>query len=312
MLALIFLCSFLEADEMWDKKMEGAQFVRLDNGYRVWTKTIGHGPIKILTLHGGPGFTHEYLECLEDFFPKDQFQIILYDQLGSYYSDQPDDPSLWTVERFLEEVEEVRNALGLEDFYLYGQSWGGMLSIEYALKYQKHLKGVILSNITGSVDSYVSYLDKLRSELPLSVQEGLIFYEDRDDFLNPEYEKLMFDEVYSRHLCRLKEWPEPFLRGFSHLNKQVYMTMQGPNEFVVSGNFKNWNRWVDLHKISIPTLVICGRYDTMSPSDNEKMAELIPNATLKICEQGSHGALYDDQQTYMGALHAFIESVEAK
>lgn len=289
---------------------EKVEFVRLHNGYRVWTKRVGHGPIKILTLHGGPGFTHEYLECLEPYFPKDRFQIILYDQLGSYYSDQPDDPSLWTLERFLEEVEEVRKALELDDFYLYGQSWGAMLSIEYALKYQKHLRGVILSNITASIDSYVLYLDQLRSKLPLSVQKALRFFEEREEMLKPEYEKIMFDEVYTRHLCRLKEWPEPFLRSFSHMNKQVYMTMQGPNEFVVTGNLKNWNRWKDLPNITVPTLVICGRYDTMNPADNEKMAELIPNATLKICEQGSHGALFDDQESYMSALEAFIDSVE--
>src|SRR5476651_1538924 len=119
-------CLFSEqpVKEIPPGKLEGAEYVLLDNGYRVYTKRIGNGPIKILTLHGGPGCTHEYLECLEDFFPKDQFQVILYDQLGSYYSDQPDDPSLWTVERFCDEVEQVRKALNLDDFYLYGQSWG--------------------------------------------------------------------------------------------------------------------------------------------------------------------------------------------
>lgn len=293
-----------------ETKREGAQYILLDNGYRVWTKRIGHGPIKILTLHGGPGCTHEYLECLEEFFPKDQYQVILYDQLGSYYSDQPDDPSLWTVDRFREEVEQVRKALGLEQFYLYGQSWGALLSIEYTLKYQKHLKGVILSNITGSVASYVTYINELRLQFPQSVQDRLKLYEDKEDFHNPEYQKIMFEEVYSRHLCRLPTWPESFLRTFSHLNAQVYETVQGPNEFVVTGNFKDWNRWDDLSKITIPTLLICGRYDTMSPKDNEKMSRLIPNSTLKICENGSHGAMFDDQENYFQALHAFIDQVE--
>ena len=291
-------------------KMDGAEFIQLDNGYRVWTKRIGHGPIKILTLHGGPGCTHEYFECLEDFFPKDRFQIIYYDQLGSHYSDQPDDPSLWTVDRFREEVEQVRKSLGLENFYLYGQSWGGLLAIEYALKYQAHLKGVILSNITGSVESYVTYLNQLRSQLPESVQNRLRFYEEKGDFQNPEYEKVMLEEVYSRYLCRLQPWPEPLLRSFGHLNTKVYQTIQGPNEFVVMGNFKDWNRWNDLSKITIPTLLISGRYDTMNPQDVQKMGLLIPHSKVKICENGSHCAMYDDQENYFQAIHAFLADVE--
>lgn len=291
-------------------KTGGIQMIQLDNGYHVWTKRVGHGPIKILTLHGGPGCTHEYFECLEDFFPPDQFQIIYYDQLGSHYSDQPDDASLWTVERFCEEVEQVRKALGLQNFYLYGQSWGGLLAIEYTLKYQQHLKGVILSNITGSVKSYEIYLNELRLKLPQAVQDRLKFYEDKEDFLNPEYEKVMFEEVYSRHLCLLPIWPEPFLRTFRHLNQKVYQTIQGPNEFVVIGNFKNWDRWNDLSNIRIPTLLICGRYDTMNPQDVEKMGQLIPRARVKICENGSHGAMYDDQENYFQAFHSFLEAVE--
>lgn len=292
------------------EKHKDAEFIELANGYRVWTKRIGYGPIKILTLHGGPGCTHEYFECFEEFFPKDQYQIIFYDQLGSYFSDQPDDPTLWTVDRFREEVEEVRKQLGLECFYLYGQSWGGLLAIEYSLKYPEHLKGVILSNITGSVESYEVYVNQLRSALPQSVQDSLASYEDKEDYLNPEYEKIMFEEVYSLHLCHLKPWPEPLTRTFLHLNAKVYQTVQGPNEFVMTGNFKEWNRWNDLQKITLPTLIICGRYDTMNPSDIERMGRLIPHSRVKICENGSHCCLYDDQETYFKALHDFLRDVD--
>jgi proline iminopeptidase len=282
------------------------QYVELKNGYQVWTQRVGQGPICILTLHGGPGCTHEYFECFEDYFPKDEYQIIFYDQLGSHYSDQPDDASLWTVERFCEEVEEVRSALNLENFYLYGQSWGGLLAIEYSLKYQQHLKGVILSNITASVESYVTYINYLRSQLPLSIQEQMQFYEERADFFHPEYEKVLFEQVYSRHLCRLQPWPEVLLRTFSHLNKQVYNTVQGPNEFVVTGNFKDWNRWGDLPQISIPTLIISGRHDTMNPQDIEKMGSLIPDSCVKICENGSHCTLFDDADVYFETIKSFL------
>jgi proline iminopeptidase len=307
LLMTTFACYGEIMKELSKEKLEGAEYVQLSNGYRVWTKRVGSGPIKILTLHGGPGCSHEYLECLENHFPLDQYQIIFYDQLGSYYSDQPHDPSLWTVERFCEEVEEVRAALGLDQFFLYGQSWGALLAIEYSLKYPAHLRGVILSNITGSVASYETYLNHLRSQLPQEVQDRLQAFEDKGDFLNPEYEKLVFEELYNLHLCRLKPWPEPFLRTFAHLNREVYETIQGPNEFVVTGNFKDWNSWNDLKDISVPTLVICGRYDTMSPEDNEKMAALIPKATLKICENGSHGAMYDDEANYFAAVLKFLE-----
>src|SRR2546430_14319623 len=120
-------------------KTAGIKLIRVDGKYHVWTKRVGSGPIKMLTLHGGPGSTHEYFECFEDFLPQHGIEFFYYDQLGSAYSDQPDDAALWRIERFREEVEQVRSALGLDDFYLYGHSWGGMLAIEYALKYQDHL-----------------------------------------------------------------------------------------------------------------------------------------------------------------------------
>ena len=147
-------------------KTAGIRLIRVDGKYKVWTKKVGAGKIKVLTLHGGPGVTHEYFECFEDFLPQEGVEFYYYDQLGSFYSDQPDDKSLWTIDRFREEVEQVRAALGLEDFFLYGQSWGSMLAIEYALKYQKHLKGLVLSSMTASIASYVEYVNKLRAALP--------------------------------------------------------------------------------------------------------------------------------------------------
>jgi proline iminopeptidase len=303
-------CAEDTEDNLKAAKLDGAEFVYLDNGFKVWTKRIGNGPIKILTLHGGPGHTHEYLECMEDYFPKDQFQVIFYDQLGSYHSDQPNDPSLWTIDRFCEEIEQVRKGLKLDNFYLYGHSWGGVLAIEYSLKYQNHLKGVILAGITGSADSYVTHFNHLIASLPLSVRNNLKSYEDAGDTHNPDYEKLLLDEVYSKYLCRLQPWPDPLLRSFRHLNTQVYNVIQGPNEYIITGNSKDWNRWTDLSKITIPALLICGRYDTMDPNDLEKMEALIPNSRTKICENGSHCAFYDDPEIYFETILKFLKDVE--
>lgn len=287
-------------------KTGGAQMIPLDNGFQVWTKRVGDGPIKILMLHGGPGFTHECFECFEDFFPRDRFQLIYYDQLGSHYSDQPDDPSLWNIERFCSEVEQVRLALGLEAFYLYGYSWGGMLAIEYALKYQHHLKGLIISSMTASVASYEAHLRELRNRMPHSVLHRLQSYEKIGDTDNPEYQNLMFENFYKRHMCRLESWPEPVLRTMRHFNQRVSDAVFGPDDFTVTGNCQHWNRWDDLSSIKVPTLLISGLHDTMSPEDIKKMGSLIPHSKVTICENGSHLSMYDDQETYFHAIHDFM------
>jgi proline iminopeptidase len=292
-------------------KTGGIRMISVDGKYKVWTKKVGPGKPAILTLHGGPGVTHEYFECMEDFLPPAGRAYYYYDQLGSAYSDQPDDPKLWVVERFREEVEQVRSALGLTNFHLYGQSWGGMLGIEYALKYQQHLKSLVISNMTASIASYVKYINELRAKFPKEVIATLEKYEAKGEFEAPEYQETMFKTVYARHLCRLDPWPEPVERTFKHLNPKVYNTMQGPNEFVVNGTFKDWDRWNDLKQIRIPTLLIVGRYDTMSVADIQRMGKEIPNSRVAICENGSHLANYDDQEAYFRHLLGFWNDVDA-
>src|SRR5436190_5234355 len=161
--------------------------------FNVWTKTIGNNPrIKVLLLHGGPAMTHEYMECFESFFPGQGFEMIEYDQLGSYYSDQPTDSSLWTTDRFVEEVEQVRKALGLnkDNFYLLGNSWGGLLAMEYALKYQQNLKGLIVCNMVASIPAYEQYNLKLRSQMRTSLVDSLIAYENKGAYEDSTYQTL--------------------------------------------------------------------------------------------------------------------------
>ena len=285
--------------------------IPVDGKYQVWTKKIGDSPTRMLTLHGGPGATHEYLECFEDFLPQAGIEFYYYDQLGSAYSDQPTDKSLWTVERFRDEVEQVRVALGLDRFYLYGSSWGGMLGIEYALKYQRHLKALIISNMTASVSSYLKYVNELRQKFPLKIRETLKKYETKEEYNAPEYQEVVFKYLYAKHLCRLSPWPDPVARTIKHLNTEVYNTMQGPNEFVVTGTLKDWDRWKEIQDIRIPTLLMVGRHDTMRVEDIQKMGRLIPNSRVAVCENGSHLSMYDDQRTYFLALINFIKDVDA-
>jgi proline iminopeptidase len=292
-------------------KTGGVKLIQVDGKYKVWTKKIGNSAVKMLTLHGGPGCTHEYFECFEDFLPQVGIEFYYYDQLGSVYSDQPKDTSLWTVDRFREEVEQVRVGLGLDDFYLYGQSWGGMLGIEYALKYQRHLKALIISNMTASIPSYVKHINELRQKFPREIIEILEKYEAKEDYSAQEYQDVMFNQLYLKHLCRINPWPEPLQRTFRNLSTQVYNTMQGPNEFVVTGTFKDWDRWNDLHKIKVPTLLSVACYDTMRVEDIQKMGRLIPNSRVCICENGSHLSMYDDQEAYFRDLIGFVKDVEA-
>ncbi|MBW0162623.1 MAG: proline iminopeptidase-family hydrolase [Sediminibacterium sp. Gen4] len=289
--------------------------IKTDVGtFKVWTKTIGNNPrVKVLLLHGGPAMTHEYMEAFESFFPKEGFEIIEYDQLGSYYSDQPTDSSLWTTERFVEEVEQVRTALGLtkDNFYILGNSWGGILAMEYALKYQQNLKGLIICNMMASIPDYEKYNGVLRSRMRPSLVDSLQQYEAKGLFKDPTYQELVFNEYYTKHLCRLPEWPEPVNRCFKHINESIYVMMQGPSEFKVGGRLLTWDRKADLPKITVPTLTVGAKYDTMDPAHMEWMSKQVQNGKYLYCPNGSHLSMWDDQQVFMDGVIKFIKETDA-
>jgi proline iminopeptidase len=287
----------------------GVKLIQIDGKYNVWTKKIGNSMTKMLTLHGGPGMTHEYLECFEDFLPQAGIEFYYYDQLGSGYSDQPKDKSLWTVNRFREEVEQVRTVLGLENFYLYGHSWGGLLGIEYALKYQQHLKALIISNWTASYASWIGYKNEFRQRFPPEAIEVLEKYEAKGDYAAPEYQAVL-ENYFGLIVCRVNPLPEPFLRSLGHSNEEVLKAMFGTNSFAVGGTAGGWDRWDDLKDIKVPTLVIGGRFDLARPEDLQKMGGLIPRSRVVICENGSHNSEYDDQETYFRELLKFVKDVE--
>ena len=285
--------------------------------FRVWTKRIGNHPtMKVLLLHGGPGATHEYLEAFDSYFPAAGIEYYYYDQLGSYYSDQPNEPELVKLERFIEEVEQVREALGLgrKNFYLYGQSWGGLLGIEYALKYQQHLKGLIISNMMASGPQYNEYAKKVLmpnvDQVALAEIQG---YEAAGEYANQRYMELLIEPYYIYHILRMphKEWPDPVNRGFKNLNTAIYIPMQGPSELGASGMLANWDRTADLAKIEVPCLIIGAQHDTMDPRHMEWMSTTLQHGRYLYCPNGSHLALYDDQKIYFRGLIQFIQDVDA-
>lgn len=285
--------------------------------FRVWTKRVGNNPTqKVLLLHGGPGATHEYLEAFDSYFPGAGIEYYYYDQLGSAYSDQPDSPELWDVSRFVDEVEQVRLALGLDDsdFYLYGQSWGGILAIEYALEHQENLKGLIISNMMASIPAYNQYAQGvLMPAMDADVLAEIQSLEQAEDYGNPRYMELLIEHHYEDHILRMpvEEWPDPVNRAFARLNHEIYVPLQGPSELGASGKLVNWDRTDALSEIQVPTLVIGAEHDSMDPKHMEWMASAFPNGRYLHCPNGSHFAMYDDQLTYFEGLISFIRDVDA-
>ena len=284
--------------------------------FHVWTKRVGNNPsVKVLLLHGGPGVTHEYMEAFDSYFPGAGIEYYYYDQLGSYYSDQPNEPSLWELPRFVEEVEQVRVALGFDstNFYLLGQSWGGLLAMEYALKYPQNIKGLIISNMMASIPAYNEYAEKVL--MPAMDQKALAEIkklEAAKQFESPRYMELLIPNHYAQHILRMPpdQWPDPVNRAFKHLNSAVYVPMQGPSELGASGKLEKWDRTADLNKISTPTLVIGAQYDTMDPKHMEMIAKKVQKGRYLYCANGSHLAMYDDQKTYMSGVIQFIHDVD--
>jgi len=283
--------------------------------FKVWTKRVGNNPkVKVLLLHGGPGATHEYFECLDSYFPQAGIEYYYYDQLGSAYSDQPDEPSLWELPRFVEEVEQVRKALGLnrDNFYLLGQSWGGILGIEYALKYQQNLKGLVISNMMSSIPAYNDYAKKtLMPAMKPEVLAEILRFEAAKDYDNPRYEELLTSNYYVYHILRMPpaQWPDPVNRTFARLNKKIYVPMQGPSELGATGGCKleKWDRSKDLSKIKVPTLVVGARYDTMDPNHMRWMSKQLPKGSFLYCAKGSHLAMYDEQKTWFDGVIRFLK-----
>lgn len=311
--------SYLDSSGLPDALSGGARLIPIDTPagkFRVWTKRVGNNPkLKLLLLHGGPGATHEYFEAFDSFLPKEGVEYIYYDQLGSGNSDKPEDDRLWTTERFVEEVEQVRLALGLtsDNFCLLGHSWGGILAMEYALKYGANLKCLIISNMMASIPAYNEYA---RTALMPAMDQKLLAevqaLEKAGKTADPRYMQILLPMHYEKHILRMPsdQWPEPVTRAFGKTNTHVYELMQGPSELGASGRLEQWDRFADLNRIAVPTLVVGARYDTMDPKYMEAMAKRLPKGQYLYLPRGSHLAIYDDQQRYFTGLAAFLHKFD--
>ena len=312
--------SYLDYSNSSDQFTGGINMIPIETSkgvFNVYTKRVGNNPkMRVLLLHGGPGGTHEEFDCFDGYLPNEEIEYIFYDQLDSYYSDKPNDSALWTTDRFVEEVEQVRKALKLDkdNFYLLGQSWGGILAMEYALKYQENLKGLVISNMMASAPEYGEYANNVLGPLmPPDVLTEIKELEEKEDYGNPRYNELLTNYYYTEHLIRMPvdQWPKSVNLLFEHLNPNIYIYMQGPSEFGMAGDatLKEWDITDQLKDITVPTLVIGAQYDTMDPKHMEWMSNEVQNGRYLHCPNGSHFAQYDDQKTYFNGLISFIKDV---
>ena len=293
---------------------QGTTIITLDNGYHLWTRTVGHGDIKLLCLHGGPGGTHEYWENFGDELADLGVQVSMYDQLGSFYSDQPDysDPQIaakyLTYDYFLEEVEEVRQKLGLDNFYLIGQSWGGLLVQMYAVKYGQHLKGAIISSMVDEIDEYVTNVNQCRLQTLGADKVRYMQKIERENNLDdPTYQSYV-DILNAEYVDRKQ--PEAIRHLVSTMATDVYNVFQGDNEFVITGKLKDWHFRQHLHEIKVPTLLTFGEHETMPLATAKIMQQEIPHARLETTPNGGHHHMIDNAPVYFAHLKKFIRDVE--
>ncbi len=264
------------------------------------------GETPLLLLHGGPGAGHDYLEPLSAL--ADSRPVIFYDQLGCGRSDCPDNPDLWRIERFVGEIDEVRDQLGLANVHLLGQSFGGWLAIEYMLSQPSGVERLILASTSSSIPQFAQETRRLRKELPSSVQATLDRHEGRGEFDHPDYEHAV-EAFYQRYVCRLEVWPDCVLRTVANLeHNPVYETMNGPNEFTTIGNLKDWDRTDRLDEIRVPTLITVGRYDEVTPACAETLNRGIPGSQMVIFEESAHLAHVEEAKRYVAVVDAFLKT----
>lgn len=270
---------------------------------RLWYQSAGTGE-PLLLLHGGPGGSSTYLEALMQ-LANAGYRVVRYDQLGCGRSDRPDDPSLWTAERFAREVDLVRSALQFERMHLLGQSWGSFLALQYMLDYPRHLQTVTLYSGTASAMQCYEGMQMLIEQLPAEHRESFRRHEAAGEYEDPEYQETI-RLLMNRHVCRLNPWPSELVKSQEEAGTQVYNTMWGPNEFTLTGNLRTWDQRDRLGEIDLPTLILCGRYDEVIPSCSETMQRGIRNARLHIFEHSSHLSHMEEPDEFFPLLIGFL------
>lgn len=277
--------------------------------YGLYYRRFGNGDDVLLALHGGPGMPHDYLAPLAAHAGED-LTVYLYDQFGVGRSDgpAPGDFDRYTVDHYREEVEAVREAIDpVGDFYVYGQSWGGMLAQEYALEYDDRLDGLVLANTLADSRTAFESMRSVLDELPAEDRELIADREAERAYDDPEYEAAL-DEAYRSHVCRTEAYPEPVVSTFERINFDVYGLMWGPNEYVLldTARLREWDVRDEIGAIGTETLVLTGEYDEIEPTIAADIADRIPNATLHTFEGCSHMPFWERPDAHREVLEEFL------
>jgi proline iminopeptidase len=284
------------------------QIIRVPvHGHEVVTYSFGAGNEIVLCLNGGPGMPCDYVRDSHSRLASGRFRIVAYDQLGCGASDRPVDESLWTLGRYVEEVEIVRNALGLGTVHLLGHSWGAWLAIEYALTYPDAIKTLILADGAADIPHLVGELEKLSGALGGETVAMMKRHEAEGTTDHPEYKGAM-EILNFRHLCRLQTWPEPLMRSIQGFNPAPYLALQGLNEFCYTGSLRNWSRADQLHRITQPALVLCGLHDIMTPACARLMHDALPNSRMTVFPNSSHMPFFEEPNSYFAVLQSFLDA----
>lgn len=289
----------------WGFAVEG----RIDvTGGEIWYGLCGDRSgtkTPLIIIHGGPGMSHDYLYPLRRL--ADDRAVVFYDQLDAGKSDRPNDPNNWKVERFLDEIDRIRNALDLQTVSVFGNSWGGTLAAAYAARNPQGLKRAVLSSPLINTKQWVQDNAVWRSELPDDVLALMDEHEARGDTGAEAYLDAV-DVFYRRHLCRVDPWPDTVMDTFNTLNETCYAGMWGPNEFTCNGVLKDYDGSGQLSAIAVPTLVTCGAFDEATPRSTEKYASLIPCSEFKVFAEASHLAFVEQEEEYLAAVARFLDS----
>jgi proline iminopeptidase len=290
---------------MWSERAADRRTEIPVDGHRVVAYEYGSGDDVLLLLNGGPGLPCDYLRDAHTFLADHGLRVVAFDQLGCGASDRPDDSTLWSMERYVREVETVRITLGLGRVTLLGHSWGGWLAIEYVLTHPDAVRSLILADTAGDLPHLMRELHRLREELAPGTDAAMRAFEAEGRFDDPAYLALVH-ALDHRHVFRGEVAPPPLARSVDGWNTTPYRAMQGPNEFLYIGNLRNWSRLADMGAIRVPTLVYCGRFDEQTPDCAMRMVERLPFVEFHLFEQSSHMPFYEEPETYDALLLDFL------
>ncbi len=285
--------------------MDRARFIPCGRN-RLATYSYGRGPEVVLCISDGPGMPCDYIRESHAGLAIEGFRVVTYDQLGSGASDRPDDPALWTLNRYVTEVEAVRAALDLGRVHLLGHSWGAWLAIEHCLRHSESVASLVLASGSGDVPFHLAAMRRLRRALGPGIAAAMDAHEVAGTTDDIYYQEVLAI-LNRRHICRLTDWPEALKRSISETNMAIYGSLWGPNHYVCTGPMRTWNRRPGLSRITQPALVINGLHDEFTPADALRLHDGLPHSDLVLLHNSSHTPFYEEPEAYVAAVTGFLK-----